>query len=71
MLTAGRNGVGILVSDETRRRVGDRATFAFAEMTRVKGRTEPIRCHTPLPDREIEPAALAQTRDESRTFNWS
>ncbi len=43
-----QHGVGILVSDETRRRAGDAVPFSEAPEACVRGRTEPLRTWVPL-----------------------
>jgi adenylate cyclase len=40
-------GVPILVSEETRRRVGDGIAFTAAEPVRVRGRTQPLQSYVP------------------------
>ena len=40
-------GAPILVSEETRRRVGDAIAFTAAEPVRVRGRTQPLQSYVP------------------------
>jgi len=47
----------ILVSEETRRRVGEEMAFAPKGSIEVRGKTEPVRVFVPLTERPIESAA--------------
>jgi adenylate cyclase len=44
------HGVGVLVSEETRRRVGDGLRFSAATETMVRGKSEPLRTYVPGAD---------------------
>jgi class 3 adenylate cyclase len=50
-------GVPILVSDETRQRVGDTITFASAGPARLKGKSEPVETYQPAHARDGWPPA--------------
>jgi len=45
------DGLPILVSEETRRHVGDALSFSAHGLARVKGKAEPIACYVPVDER--------------------
>lgn len=51
----------VLVSEETRRRVGEHVLFTFAGSARVKGKAEPVPCYVPLAVADGDPTTVPDT----------
>jgi class 3 adenylate cyclase len=52
-------GVPVLVSEETRRRIGDRIAFSGAQLMTLRGRSEPVRTYVPAVEQSATPAGDA------------